>query len=663
MKAHANPTVTVLLPSQDTKSLIEEAIRALESGSTILDLTAGRVGGESLVRGHVETASEERWIDGQAFEAELAEPAQAEHVRWLARMADEPLWNGKSLKELFVYRTRSGQRLSLWWLSGLSRRGITSSPYTWLFFAFAVIRAVETDRQPGDWAVMGGDKVAQDAVASWVGAAVTAQSSTPRESRWRGLRRSLGLVRRLASETRRIGGRLHAPAQRRTRILLQSCYPHDWSNADAAGVEAPGVHALDKYYGDLPWQLEKWGGDVIWLPLVSARDINAWDQALSRQPLPDARAYMRFGLRDAVGILRQLVGWWRTYVRAFRSGRAESQITYHGVPMGGWVRQELVRGLWGGYAAHLVLLERQRRAIEHFEPDIVLHRNDFLVQGRVTAVAATGVSEAVALQHGLLTQSTGVYQYAASEVGPAPSEPGTDYVHHCPMPDRLAAFGEYTKEYFGQWEGYDPSRVFVTGGVRHDALVNAFPDTAASRERLALPLSGAVVACCVTFPEDVRRVLPGLGDAIAGMDEVTVVVKPHPLHDTSSLIETLGRRHLGARFTLRTDDIYLLLASADLLVCGPSTVSLEAYLFGTPVISFGEGSYEAFPFSREGIGVRADTPSELADAIRTVLRSGPAERDRYLDDRARVLARHLDNADAGACRRLAIAIGLDVPPL
>ena len=661
----ANPTVTVLLPSEDADSLVQEAVRALNAGGTILDLTAGRVGGKSLVRDCVGAMCEEKWIDGRAYESDLAESAQAEHVRWLAGMADAPLWRGASLKELFVYSSRSGRRMSLWWLSGLSRRGLVSSPYTWIFYSLAVIGRVRSDCAPRRWMVVGNQRACA-AVASWIGSTATLvplRTARTRSS-WDTLRRTAGLVRRLFLETRGVGGRPAKRTSKRRVFLLQSCYANRWVDSHEAGVDVEGVNSTDKYYGDLPWKLDNWGGEVVWLPLVSTGDQDAWNRVLSRQTLPDARAYMSFGTWDAVRLLAQSVVWWWTYAIVICAFRVDRKIRYEGAPLGGWLRDELWMGLWGGYTSHLVLLERQRRAIEHYRPDVVIHRNDFLVQGRVTEVAATGVAEAVALQHGLLTQTTGVYQYDPSEIGPSPMEAGADFVRYCPMPDRLAAFGPYTQDYFRQWSGYSPERVFVTGGVRHDALVRAFSDKVASRAMLKLPESGRIVACCVTYPEEVDRVVPAIGSALVELNDVSmVVIKPHPDYDTSEQIEALGREHLGSKFTCLRADIYHVVSAADVLVSGPSTVTLEAYLLQTPVVTVGSGSYEAFPYSQEEIGTHADSPADLAGALREALDAAPEAQRRYLEDRRRVLERHLHNADAGACQRLANAIGLDVPPL
>lgn len=155
VKAAANHKVTVLLPSRDVNRLIREAVRAFDAGGAVLDLAAGRVGGDAPVRDHVGAVSNGKRIDGRDYESELAESAQADHVRWLAEMADVPLWCGASLRKLFAYASRSVHRLSLWWLLGLSRRGLILSPYSWILFSLAIIGRVRRERALGRWLTVG----------------------------------------------------------------------------------------------------------------------------------------------------------------------------------------------------------------------------------------------------------------------------------------------------------------------------------------------------------------------------------------------------------------------------------------------------------------------------------------------------------------------------
>lgn len=658
----------ILAAPLDGAEAVQTILARASAPVTILDLSAGYVSntrrlsdevGRSLADANVE------WVDGHDFAADLADTTRDAHVAWLASLADTPLQaGGPTLKEAFVYRTGDGHTLSMWWLTEASKRHPKSSPLSWVLYSLAVVERVVEGRE-GMWTVWSDDSSVGKAIAETVerGGAAAELAPTRTEKRESVTRRAARVVRSVGGNLAHIARSVRAfgretprtvPEGGDPRILIQTLWPDYWVRVDEGDPRpAPDAWAYDLYFGDLPWRLRDEGYEVAWMPAAHPGTLQQWGGLLDGQDLPDIREELRFRARDGARLAAASLRWLGQYLWWFHVRRVHREWTLRGVDLGEWVRRSYAEGVLRRFVPRAVLIDTQQSAVRSWKPDVVLHRNDFLHDGRILSAATAMVAPAVAVQHGLLNQHVGVYQYAPTEVGSSNGEQRDD-VHYCPVPDRLAGFGQYTRDYFAQWEGYPPSRVDVVGGVRHDWLVRRYLHSGVTREewrsQLGLPPGAFIVLLCASYAQEVGPWLTDVveGTRLAGL-EPFVAVKLHHGEGGSKNARDAARRLDLKDYAVFDDRFYELLRAADVMVAGASTTVLEAALFGVPVFSFAAGGYETFPFGPEGLCQQGRGSEDVADWLAGVRRGrvGPDEA---------LVQRHLWNSDARAHRRLLDAL-------
>jgi len=132
--------------------------------------------------------------------------------------------------------------------------------------------------------------------------------------------------------------------------------------------------------------------------------------------------------------------------------------------------------------------------------------------------------------------------------------------------------------------GAPPERLVVTG--YHRAGLSEAADAGVVRRRLGLPPQGDVVVLATTNalpPAERVRFVRVFCEALAGHPEVTAVIRVHPRDQSQNYAEVV-RRHRAVRVV---DDssasVTETLAIASLLVCGDSTIAIDAVLQGCPV--------------------------------------------------------------------------------
>lgn len=656
--------VHVLVAPVDGTKTVQKILSEASGPVTVLDLSAGYVSSTSCLEHemtHLLMGANVEWIDGHDYATELADIARSTQVNWLAELANTPLQpGGPTLKEVFIYRTRFGHALSMWWLTEASKRHPISSSLSWVVYALAVVGQLVQERS-GRWVVWSDDPATRDAIVSKVRR--SGSSAVPAPA-LRGERASIvqrlvrtasgvvGNVLHIVRSTRAFGSATGKSTTERCapRILIQTLWPEYWVRTEAKDPRpAPTAFAYDLYFGDLPWRLRDNGYSVAWMPAAHPGTLREWEALMEQQDIPDVREGFSFTVRDGMRLLTSSFRWIGQYMWWFHVRRVHRRWTLDEAPLGEWIRRTYAEGIFRRFVPRAVLLDIQSSAIHWWQPDVVLHKNDFLHDGRILAAAAACTAPAVAVQHGLLNQHVGIYQYASSEIGPFDAEP-PDHVHYCPVPDRVAGFGDYTRDYFAQWKGYPASRIDAVGGVRHDWLVQHYLHGDITREewrsRLGIPSDAKVILLCTTYATDVD---PWLSHVVEGAKQIGLdaflAIKLH--HGEGGVEEARATaRRLGLeRYAIFEDRFYELLSATDVMISGASTTVLEAALFGVPVFSFTAGGYETFPFESEGLSRQGQGGDDVARWLKQ------AFQDDSRPDEA-LVRRHLWNADAAAHRRL-----------
>lgn len=652
-------TLTIVGPGQH---VAHTPLSGVETGrATVLDLTNPILGGrgtlnQSGLPGNVE------WIDGSAFAQDHVSESVIEHTRWLRDVTTEPRADGRSLKETFVYES-DGHMVSCWWWTDVSKKSPISSPYPWLFYAARILEhGINLDAYTRCQILVEhadvGDALARllQGPLEFSGEVMVLGAARDRD----GVRLLKEVGRRVAAHLVR-AVRPHSTAPLpwarpgALRILVQTTDKGSW-------IEHEAAHR-NRYFGDVLDRLEARDAECLWMPACSGSSIQGWKTILKGTDRPNALPWMTVEPVRAAHILRHVPLWAAAYRRVFRG--AEPVATYRGVDLSAPIALDYRRMIFGGgFLDYAFSLERQRSAIHALQPDVVLQRNEFMRNARTLAAAVAGKIPLVSKQHGLFTVDVGVYSYASDEVEASPRPGRRDHVLYCPSPDRIAAFGEHAIETWSQYAHFPRERMANVGGVRHDALIDEYvtgrsleEQRAYARGLVGLPVDRPVLLLAVTFHDEVDRWIEWLTPVLRTRPDYLLAVKPHRHFGTYEYTkQKLDDR--GIEHRLFREQVYELAAGADVLLCGTSTLLLEAYLLRTPVLRLQtSGSYEAYPYTRDRIGIPVRSAADLEPIAYTL----PTVDDAYLDDRDRILRRHLNSADGRASERLATLLGLAVP--
>lgn len=651
------------------------------SPCTIIDLTAGRVDAVSQLEREGENApSSQIWLRGTDYASTIAEPSRQEYVRWVSDISEREILDGKSIKQWFTYN----DEISLWWFTATAQKGQISSPFRWLFYAFALIDTLFERGQlaPGlAWHLWVPDDATGRVLRDYLGSRGEAtihseQSSDQRENplQWLSRRivtpllhvsRALQLARHTREQRQRLRGD-RTSDEGRQRVLVATEYPRSWRPISEAERFDEDVDAFDFYLGTMPWALREEGLDVEWLRTASTVDqYETWERdGIARQNLRDSSAWATIDLRVAGDVLVNHFRWCRDFRRLFDGRRAGQFFRYRGVDMSHWIARDYTNICLGSGVAAMIKVEQYRSVVRARRPAAVLYRDEMFRSGRQLSAGMKGYTHLVGVQHGIINEEATVYCFDNRDVPTSAEHAG--HIQHCPVPDTFAAFGEYTRELFERWNGYDPHRVVPIGGPRHDNLVRQLVPAsqdrvamrASIRAKLGIPADSNVVLLCTQRARDAGAwfdlVIRGLRSS--GVDAY-VAVKTHHYHGGEEEVRQVAANQAFEDYAIFSSDTYPLIASADVVVGGPSTIILEAYLLDRPAISISSSdAFETYPYRQERIGRLVSTVADMTAALEKSFQDENQTDDDFSRHRRIICARHLWNDDAGAGSRLATLI-------
>jgi surface carbohydrate biosynthesis protein (TIGR04326 family) len=687
-------TVHILAQAEVSEYALKQILQKQDGRVSVLDLTATVPGSPSGLRERVADlidASEKEivWIEGSDFASDLLDKTLKILVNWLSEVSESDLIGNKSIKELFTY----DNYLSLWWLTDISVKHPNYHIYPRLLFQIQIIEHVIENFYDGSDGVAGchlwvRDSVIGEVLREAIGSCTFVRVHTEQEdSSWsssfvegvrqkvkRGWRIARGLVALLLTLGRILRWVWYSNRQLQLRrpiktlediterpmVLLATSFPHSWCKLGPSERFRENVKWIDRYFGDMPWRLEEAGIRSVWLPMfVSPRIYQLWQRWSDEQTLPDALPSMILDWQVVPKLAWYGFVWWVKYLWLFEIRRIHKRWRYQMVPLGHWLKEDYYSLSSGEALMNLLKLESIRSACDRLEPDVLLCRNEFYVHGRVVSAAAGSRPRVFSLQHGLINSRQTVYQFDQRDIGLSCGSE-SDYVLHCPVPERFLAFGSYVVELFEQWQGYPHVRVLPIGGVRHDRLVERFTPIGASsiqreslRRELGLPVDLPVVLICTGFVGQAKQ-LTAL--TIQGLQKARlkafIVVKLHQYHGGESVVRETALALGFKNYEVFRDSVYSLISCSDVTVAGCSTTVIESFLLSTPAILVGtEAEQKAYPF--EDLAQVVSSTDEMADALKSVLhcRTG-MDAQLGSGQREHILKTHLNNADADACKRL-----------
>ena len=225
--------------------------------------------------------------------------------------------------------------------------------------------------------------------------------------------------------------------------------------------------------------------------------------------------------------------------------------------------------------------------------------------------------------------------------------------------DRMANWGEGNRQLMLR-HGVAPERLVVTGAPMFEAELRAprMPKAALCR-RLGIDPRMQIVVYA-GHPDDLgytsrdwdqAELIARLDQAVQGIPDVRLVVRPHPSDRAMSFAHLLQERGSVAAVT-REVNLYHLLANCDLLVTETSTVGLEAMLFDKPVLVVNlRGRPDLVPYVERGAALGVYDPCDLEPALVAAL-SDEATRERLRAGREAFLTYYLDRLDGHSAERV-----------
>lgn len=252
----------------------------------------------------------------------------------------------------------------------------------------------------------------------------------------------------------------------------------------------------------------------------------------------------------------------------------------------------------------------------------------------------------IGLQHGFIYRHWLNYRHEPDEMAPLGTDAG------CPIPDRTLVFDRYAESTLREAGHFPPERVVVTGNARLDDLSAQFASLQPMRNSLRQELGAddrPVAVLAAKFSE-IRHVLGDLTEAVAGLPDMRMVIKPHPA-ETAEVYAAAAGGVPNISIAPAQADLARLLVAADAIVTMNSTVAIDGLVLGVPALVIGLPN-NLSPFVDAGTMLGATGPAEIRDRLRALLYDQDARRSLTIAGEA-FADRYALRSDGHAARRAA----------
>lgn len=204
--------------------------------------------------------------------------------------------------------------------------------------------------------------------------------------------------------------------------------------------------------------------------------------------------------------------------------------------------------------------------------------------------------------------------------------------------DHLAVTGKTNFDHMLQ-HGISSGIMTITGSPRYDEsiLTSLFSDSSNTQAEVVNGGKHILFASQPYYPEAFkseivrRRMIEDLFDAAQEVDDVVVVVKPHPFDNVAEL-KSLANGRNCILFADRHKDIRDLLKTAQAFVTFFSTATFDALVLAIPTINISYlNGYWNDTFENSGATMVAKSKTELVSILRDISTGAISERQRKLD--------------------------------
>ena len=544
-------------------------------------------------------------------------PAAREQVRfdanaWIKRLR-LVAYGGVPMRQRFRYR-----RDSLWWFTELYLHKTRQ-----LDAAVAAVLALEAARdthQPTRITLASPPPAVRDAALAFgsrhnVPVDFTGAPPAPRKLDWSSF--AIGLNARL-SRIRRSS----LPIDRHPAVaaFVHTAFWRDPLPAPAASSSGR-TRTQESYVGAVLDAVAAGGrdGDLYCVGVGPRRNFRTrrwWDPVTgfgqaSRSITPVERLAPYRTLRDSIRLWRGR----RTLAREITAGDGiRAAAAYRGCDLWPILCRELeavalLQWPWSARA-----MDEAGAALDALQPGTVVTYAEAGGWGRALVLEARrrGVASA-GLQHGFIYRHWLNYLHEPDEMTPLQGDGG------CPIPDRTLVFDRYAETHLRDAGCFPANRVRVTGNARLDDLVSAVTARRPARDDIRRGLGVSpdqpLALLAAKFTE-IRGSLGQLIEAVAGLPEMRLVIKPHPAEHPSDYDAAIsGAANASVASGI---DLASALVAADTVVTMNSTVAIDGLVLGLPALVIGLPN-NLSPFVDAGAMAGADGAAPIREALRLLL--------------------------------------------
>jgi hypothetical protein len=222
------------------------------------------------------------------------------------------------------------------------------------------------------------------------------------------------------------------------------------------------------------------------------------------------------------------------------------------------------------------------------------------------------------LQHGFIYRHWLNYRHEPDEIAP---DAGNPEDRGFPLPSSTLVFDEYAATHLRTAGHFPEASLTVTGSPRLDDLLAAIgtideADIARVRRETGA-VNGRGLVLFAAKEREARGVLPQLIRAVATMDDLQLVVKPHPAETADVYTSVVGAAP-NVRVVEPSAPLPALLAAARAIVTVNSTVAIDAMAIGVPSLVIGLPN-NLSPFVERGLMLGAGSAEEIRASLLKLL--------------------------------------------
>lgn len=546
----------------------------LTAQNSIIDAIVKEIGNE---RCDIEIIQTARLINSNA------ERLRAEYIKFIAEIPDRIYHGGKNLKEFFAI----DKHASLWWFSSVCEKNtIKSSAFNELVQFDSIVEIINKEKIKK---VIFGCKSRRlkKALENHLPKGCLTFKAAP-TTKPRGIREYIKLEQalpylkhilyllnfamRFILKARRIKdriGRLKRPVFSENPLLIFTYYPNFEIQAAENGI------FKNKYYLNLQEALEARRQKIIWVAMdVANNNISFWES------LDYTKAFIRSGHsiffpEEFASVTIQAKAFLTILISGLKFLKLERHIS-KAHTFGGYNFYPILKDEWyssfvgvDGYNG-LLSYFLFKALLKKLDARKCLYYCEMLSWEKALVCARNAVKKEMPLlcyQHA--TVSKMLLNYFND-----PNEINDNERHGLPLPDKIICNSLTTYNYMRE-SGWPEERLAVVEAIRYSYLKKYIT-------RIWQKDKNIIVLAFSLDQEETRSILSLTKDALRGMEDIEIWVKPHPFSRLSEILKSSGLPN-GA-FQIKEESLEELLPRAKIVIAGESSASIEALAFGCVVL-------------------------------------------------------------------------------